>query len=56
MAAFAPATDRGHVGLRPCFIDEDEASRIKPTLILTPLRPSARYRGPLLLDGEQSFF
>lgn len=56
MAALAPASDRGHVGLGPCFIDEDETPGIKPALIFTPLRPSACYRRPLLLDGEQSFF
>lgn len=51
-----PAPDRRHVGLRPGLIDEDEASGIKPTLILLPLGSPARDLRPQLLDGEQRFF
>ncbi len=51
-----PAPDRGHVGLHPGFIDEDEAPWIKPTLVLAPLLPASRDLWPVLLDGEEAFF
>lgn len=51
-----PAPDRRHVRLRPGLIDEDEASGIKPTLILLPLCSPACDLRPQLLDGEQRFF
>jgi len=51
-----PAPDRRHVRLRPGLIDEDEAARVKPTLILLPLCPPSRDLRPQLLDGEQRFF
>jgi hypothetical protein len=45
-----------HVGLGPGLVDEDEAPRINPALILLPLNPPARYVGAILLDGVQAFF
>jgi hypothetical protein len=46
----------GHVGLGPGLIDEDQAPRIKPTLILLPLQAAAGDVGPVLLAGVQAFF
>jgi len=51
-----PAPDRRHVGLGPGLVDEDEASGIKPTLILLPLLPPAGDLRTQLFDGEQRFF
>jgi hypothetical protein len=45
-----------HVGLGPGLVDEDQASRIKPALVLLPLRPSPGDIGPILLAGAQAFF
>lgn len=56
VAARCPAPDRRHVRLGPGLVDEHQAARIKPALILLPLRPPARDRRPVLLDGEQRFF
>jgi small ligand-binding sensory domain FIST len=56
LAARCPAPDRRHVGLGPGFIDEDEPTRIKPPLILLPLRPAPRDLWARLLGGEQAFF
>jgi len=56
MAALALSSDRRHVRLGPGFVDENEALRIKPALIFSPLLPPSRDPGLLLLDGEQSFF
>ena len=55
-AARRPASDRGHVGLGPGLVDEDEAPGIKPVLILLPLLPPPGDLRPQLLDGEQRFF
>ena len=51
-----PSPDRRHVGLHPGFIDEDQASGIKPTLIFLPLRSSPGDPRTILLAGEQRFF
>jgi len=55
-AARRPAAKSRHVGLRPGLVDEDQARRIKPILILLPLRSPPGHVGPILLGGEQSFF
>ena len=55
-AAPAPAPDRRHVGLGPGLVDEHQAARIKPALILLPSGPTPRDRRALLLDGKQRFF
>ena len=46
----------GHVGLGPGLVDEDEARRIKPTLIFAPLCPPPGDLRTILLAGEQAFF
>jgi hypothetical protein len=51
-----PAPERGHVRLHPGFVDEDEARRIKPALILLPLCPAPRDRGSELFGGQNAFF
>ena len=55
-AARSPTADRGHVGLGPRLVDEDEAPWIKPALILSPLLAPFGDGRPQLLGGEQSFF
>jgi len=52
----APAADRRHVGLGPGLVDEDQAHRIKPALVLLPLLAPSGDRRPQLLGGEQRFF
>jgi len=56
LPARRPATDRGHVRLRPSLIDKDETPGVKPSLIFLPLLASSRNRWPGLLLGEQAFF
>lgn len=51
-----PAAQRRHVGLRPGFVDEDEAGWIKPALILLPLFAPPCDRGPELFGGQHAFF
>lgn len=51
-----PATQRRHVGLRPGFVDEDEARRIKPALIFLPLFASPSDHGSELFGGQYAFF
>ena len=51
----APVAAR-HVGLGPGLVDEDQAGRIKPPLILFPLRPAPGDVGTILLAGAQAFF
>jgi hypothetical protein len=46
----------GHVGLGPGLINEDQAARIKPALILLPPQPPACDVGPVLFAGVQAFF
>ena len=45
-----------HVGLGPSLVDEDQAGRVKPSLILLPLRAPPGDVGPILLAGVQAFF
>ena len=51
-----PAPKRGHVGLNPGFVDEDEPGGIDPALIFPPLLPSPLNAGAILLGGEHGFF
>ncbi len=51
-----PAPQRGHVGLGPGLIDEHEAGRIRPSLILLPLLPPPGDLRPQLLGGKNAFF
>lgn len=56
LAARCPAPERSHIGLGPCFVDEDEAAGIKPPLIFLPLRaPPCDLRAQLLC-GKNAFF
>jgi hypothetical protein len=45
-----------HIGFSPGLIDEDQAGRIKPPLILSPLRPPPGDVWTILLAGVQAFF
>ena len=51
-----PAAQRGHIGLRPCLIDKDEASGIRPVLKLLPLLPPPGHLGSQLFGGQNAFF
>ena len=51
-----PAARARHVGLGPCFVNEDQTRWINPALILFPANAAARHVWPVLLDGEQGFF
>jgi hypothetical protein len=51
-----PAAQRGHVGLDPGFVDEDEPLRIDAALPRSPALASASDVGPSLLKREQRFF
>ena len=42
LPARTPATQRGHVGLGPGLVDEDQARWINPVLVLFPAHPAAR--------------
>ena len=56
LAARRPAPQRRHVGLGPGLVDEDQARRIDPILILYPLRPPARDVGTVALASHHAFF
>ena len=56
LANRCPATQRSHVGLGPGLIDEDQARRIRPALILLPLLAPPSDLGPQLLGGKHAFF
>jgi hypothetical protein len=51
-----PAPQRGHVGLDPSLIDEDEPARIEPGLPGSPAPAPTRDVGASLFEGEQCFF
>ena len=53
---WAPAAKRGHVGLDPRLIDEDQARRIEATLPRPPALAATGNVGSPLLKGEQRFF
>src|SRR4029079_161362 len=52
----APAPQRGHVGLDPGLIDEDEPARIEPGLPGSPTLAATRHARASLFEGEQCFF
>ena len=56
LAAWRTAMGARHVGLGPGLVDEDEAGRIKPSLIRLPARAPPGHVGPILLAGVQAFF
>ena len=51
-----PAAQGRHVGLDPGLVDEDEPSRLNPTLTGLPARPLAGDVGPHLLGRPHGFF
>lgn len=55
LASFAPAIKWCHVGLDPCFIDEDQPPGIKARLKAVPALPATGDVGAGLLKGEQRF-
>jgi hypothetical protein len=56
LAPETAAVGARQVGLGPGLVDEDQAGRVKPALILLPLRAPPGDVGPLLLAGVQGFF
>ena len=56
LTAWRPAEERGHVGLGPGLIDEDEAGRIDPPSILGPLRSAVGDIGAIPFAGNQRLF
>src|SRR5216684_938670 len=55
-AAGRPSPQRRHVGLGPGLVDEDQALRLDPALILGPLRPPTGDVGTIALAGRDAFF
>ena len=51
-----PAAQRGHIGLGPGFVDEDEAAGIKPPLVFLPLLAPPCHLGAELFGGQHAFF
>jgi hypothetical protein len=51
-----PIPQRGHVGLDPGLVDEDQTPRIEIGLPRSPASPPMRDVGAALLKGEQRFF
>jgi hypothetical protein len=56
LADRCPAPQRSHVGLGPGFVDKNEASGVRPALILLPLLASPGHLGPQLFGGKNAFF
>ena len=56
LADRTPPPDRGHVRLRPGFVNKNKASGINFVLTLLPLQASSRDVRPILLAGAQTFF
>ena len=56
LATSSAAMGARNVGFGPGLVDEDQAGRIKPPLILSPLRPPPGDVGTILLAGVQAFF
>ena len=56
LALGSPAPERGHVGLGPRPVDEDEMPGIKSPLILAPLRAPPCDPGAQLFGGKNAFF
>ena len=55
-AARRPAPQGGRVGFGPGFVDEDQAPRINPALILMPLRAPAGDVRTVAFAGDEAFF
>jgi len=55
-AAGAASVPANHVGLGPGLIDEDQASRVKPALMLPPPQSPPGDVGAVLFTGVQAFF
>ena len=56
LATRRPSSERSHVGLGPCLVDEHQAGRIDTVLILCPLCPPARHIRAILLGCDQRLF
>src|SRR3979490_740100 len=56
LAARPPASQRGHVGLGPGFVDEDQTLRFDAILILSPLRPPPCDVRTVALASHYGFF
>jgi hypothetical protein len=56
LAARRTSMSACHVGLGPGLVNEDQARRIKPALILLPLDPPSGDVGAILFAGVQAFF
>jgi hypothetical protein len=54
--ASAPATQPRHVGLDPGLVDEDQARRVNPALILLPPVPPSGNVRPVLFAWQNGFF
>ena len=52
----ALAAQRGHVGLGPGFVDEDQSFKADPTLMRLPAASLAGDIGPFLHTGQRGFF
>ncbi len=55
-ASRSPAAQRGHVGLDPGLVDEDQPPRVETGLPRSPSLPPTGDVGARLLKGEQCFF
>ena len=56
LSPWPPAAKRGHVGLDPRLVDEDQTRRIETTLPRLPALAATGNVGPGLLKSEQRFF
>ena len=56
LTARRPAMGARHIGLGPGLIDEDQASRVDPALILAPLAAAAAYVRTVPLARDQRLF
>ncbi len=56
LAERRPTPQRGHVGLGPGFVDEDQTFRFDAILILCPLRPPPRDVRTVALASHYGFF
>jgi hypothetical protein len=55
-AAGTAPVPAGHVGFGPSLVDEDQAARVKPALMLLPSGAPPGDVGAILLAGVQAFF
>jgi len=56
LSSGAPASEARHIGLCPCFIDEDQPPWIEGRLQSLPPYAAARNVRSILLAAEQAFF